>query len=296
MSNINPNQIRNLVIAGHGGSGKTILAESILFCSGATTRFGRIEDGTTVSDYNKDEISRQISINSSVLFTAWKDVKLNIVDTPGYTDFTGSVKSAMKVMDTALIIVNAAEGVEVGTEIVTGYVKEYGTAMVFVVNKIDYENSKFDSTVNQIKEYYGNEVVVAQFPVNEGLTFDSVIDLIKMKLLKFNRDIKSDYSEQEIPDNLKEKAQKLHQQLVEIVAEEDEELMNKFFDQGGTLSEEDLTKGLARGIRLKKVFPILCTSALHSIGISSLLDFVQIIVRHLSTWHLSSERSLILTT
>jgi elongation factor G len=275
LNNINSNQIRNLVIAGHGGSGKTILSESILFCSGATTRFGRIEDGTTVSDYNKDEISRQISINSSVLFTGWKDVKLNIVDTPGYTDFTGSVKSAMKVMDTALIVVNAAEGVEVGTEMVTGYAKEYGTAMVFVVNKVDYENSKFESTISQIKEYYGNEVVVAQFPVNEGLTFDSVIDLIKMKLLKFNRDTKSEYSEQDIPDNLKEKAQKLHQELVEIVAEEDEELMNKFFDQGGTLSEEDLTKGLARGIRLKKVFPILCTSALHSIGISSLLDFVR---------------------
>ncbi len=213
MSNINSNQIRNVVIAGHAGSGKTILSESILYCAGATTRFGRIEDGTTVSDYGKDEISRQISINSSILTTNWKDYKLNIIDSPGYTDFTGSVKASMRVMDTAIIVVNAAEGVEVGTEIAVNYAKGYGIEIVFVVNKTDYENSKFDNTVSQLKEYYGNHVALIQFPVNEGLNFDSVIDVIKMKMLKFKRDTKGEYTEEAIPSELAEKAQKLHQEL-----------------------------------------------------------------------------------
>ena len=261
MSNMNSNQIRNLVIAGHAGSGKTILTESILFCAGATTRFGRIEDGTTVSDYSKDEISRQISINSSIITTNWKDNKLNIIDCPGYTDFTGSVKAAMRIMDTALIVVNSVEGVEVSTEIAANYAKEYGIEMVFAVNKIDYENSAFDNTVAQLKEFYGSHVALIQFPVNEGLNFDTIIDVIKMKMLKFKRDTKGEYTEVEIPADLKEKAQKLHQELIELVAEEDEELMNKFFEEGGTLTEEELINGLTKGIKGKLIIPVLCTAA-----------------------------------
>jgi elongation factor G len=274
LGTINSNQIRNLVIAGHGGSGKTILSESILYCSGATTRFGRIEDGTTTSDYSKDEITRQISINSSVLYANYKNFKLNIIDTPGYTDFTGAVKSAMRVMDTALIVVNSVEGVEVGTEIAVNYTKEYGIEILFVVNKVDYENSKFDNTVSQLKEFYGNHAVVIQFPVNEGLTFDSIIDVVKMKMLKFKKDTKGEYTEEDIPDNLKEKAQQLHQELIEIVAEEDEVLMNKFFEEGGSLTVEELLEGLNKGIKEKLILPILCTASLHNIGTTTLLDFV----------------------
>ncbi len=271
---MNSNQIRNLAIAGHAGSGKTILSESILFCAGATTRFGRIEDGTTASDYSKDEISRQISINSSILTTHWKDYKLNIIDCPGYTDFTGSVKSAMRIADTAIIVVNSVEGVEVGTEISAGFAKEYGIEMIFAVNKIDYENSKFDNTVSQLKEFYGNHVALIQFPVNEGLNFDSVVDIIKMKVLKFKRDTKGEYSEEEIPAELKEKAQKLHQELVELVAEEDEELMNKFFEEGGNLTGEELIEGLSKAIKGKLIIPVLCTAANHNIGTSTLVDFI----------------------
>jgi elongation factor G len=274
LSNINPNQIRNIVIAGHGGSGKTILSESILYCTGATTRFGRIEEGTTISDYNKDEITRQISINSTVLSTNWKEYKLNIIDTPGYTDFTGAVKSAMRITDLALITVNAAEGVEVGTEIVTGYAREYGVPTLFVINKLDYENSKFDNAVSQLKEFYGNKTAVVQFPINEGLIFDSIIDVLKMKMLKFKRDTKSEFSEEDIPDNLKEKAQKLRQELIETVAEEDEELMNKFFDQGGNLTEEELLGGLCKAVLHKNIFPVLCSSAIHNIGTITLLEFI----------------------
>ena len=260
MGNITPEKIRNVVIAGHGGSGKTILAESILYTTGAINRLGKIEDGSTTSDYSKDEITRKISINSSILNTNWEDYKLNIIDTPGYTDFTGSVKSSMRIMDTALIVVNASEGVEVGTEIAVNYAKEYGIEICFVVNKLDYEKSDFDTALAQLRENYGSHVAELQFPVNQGFGFDSIIDVLKMKLVKFNTDGKGDYTEHDIPDALKEKANALHQELIEIVAEEDEELMSRFFEEGGTLTEEELIEGLSREIKAKKILPVLCTA------------------------------------
>jgi len=274
LGNISPEKIRNVVIAGHGGSGKTLLAESILYTTGAINRLGSIEDGSTTSDYSKDEISRKISINSSVLNTHWEDYKLNIIDTPGYTDFTGSVKSSMRIMDTALIVVNASEGVEVGTEIAVNYAKEYGIEICFVVNKLDYEKSDFDSTMAQLKENYGSHVAELQFPVNQGFGFDSIVDVLKMKLLKFNPDGKGDYTEHDIPDALKEKANALHQELIEIVAEEDEELMSRFFDEGGTLTEEELIEGLSREIKAKKILPVLCTAGLPGVGVKPITEFI----------------------
>lgn len=274
MGNISPEKIRNLVIAGHGGSGKTLLAESILYTTGAINRLGKIEDGSTTSDYSKDEISRKISINSSVLNTHWEDYKLNIIDTPGYTDFTGSVKSSMRIMDTALIVVNASEGVEVGTEIAAGYAKEYGIEVCFVVNKLDYEKADFDGTLAQLREFYGHHVAELQFPVNQGVGFDTIVDVLKMKMLKFTSDGKGDYTEHDIPADLMDKAKKLHQELIEVVAEEDEELMSKFFDEGGTLTEEELIEGLSREIKAKKILPVLCTAGSSSIGVKSLVEFI----------------------
>jgi len=274
LGNTTPEKIRNVVIAGHGGSGKTMLAESILYTTGAVNRLGKIEEGSTTSDYSKDEVSRKISINSSVLNTNWEDYKLNIIDTPGYTDFTGSVKSSMRIMDTALIVVNAAEGVEVGTEIAVNYAKEYGIEICFIVNKLDYEKSDFDSTLAQLRENYGGHVAELQFPVNQGFGFDSIIDVLKMKLLKFNTDGKGEYTEHDIPDALKEKANALHQELIEIVAEEDEEMMSRFFDEGGTLTEEELIEGLSREIKAKKILPVLCTAGMAGIGVKPLTEFI----------------------
>ncbi|MBZ0203940.1 MAG: elongation factor G [Ignavibacteria bacterium] len=274
MGNINPEKIRNVVIAGHGGSGKTILAESILFTTGATNRFGKIADGSTTSDYNKDEISRGISINSSVLSTAWEDYKLNIIDTPGYTDFTGSVKSAMRIMDTALIVVNAAEGVEVGTEIAVNYSKEYGIESCFIVNKLDSEKANFDNCLSQLREAYGSHVAEIQFPVNEGAGFDTIVDVLKMKLIKFALDGKGSYTEYDIPVDQIEKATQLHQELIEIVAEEDEEMMSRFFDEGGTLTEAELIEGLSREIKAKKILPVLCAAGETSVGTKPLIEFL----------------------
>lgn len=271
---ITSDKIRNVVIAGHGGSGKTLLAESILYTTGAINRLGKVEDGSTTSDYSKDEITRQISINSSVLNTTFDGYKLNIIDTPGYTDFTGSVKSSMRIMDTALITVNASEGVEVGTEIAVNYAKEYGIEVCFVVNKLDYEKADFDNTLAQLREFYGNHVAEIQFPVNQGPGFNSIVDLLKMKLLKFSSDGKGDFTEHDIPAELMDKAKKLHQELIEIVAEEDEELMSKFFDEGGTLTEEELIEGLSREIKAKKILPVLCTAGSSSIGVKPLVEFI----------------------
>lgn len=271
---VTSDKIRNVVIAGHGGSGKTMLAESILYTTGAVNRLGKIEDGSTTSDYSRDEVSRQISINSSVLNTNADGYKLNIIDTPGYTDFTGSVKSAMRIMDTALIVVNGSEGVEVGTEIAVGYSKEYEIEVCFIVNKLDYEKADFDGTLAQLREFYGNHVAEIQFPVNEGPGFDSIVDVLKMKLLKFSKDGKGDYTEQEIPSELMDKAKKLHQELIEVVAEEDEELMSKFFDEGGTLTEEELIEGLSREIKAKKILPVLCSAGSSSIGVKPIVEFI----------------------
>ncbi|MFI5211334.1 MAG: elongation factor G [Ignavibacteria bacterium] len=274
MGNITPEKIRNIVIAGHGGSGKTILSESILYTTGAVNRLGKIEDGSTASDYSKDEIARKISINSSVLNTNWEDYKLNFIDTPGYTDFTGAVKSAMRIMDTALIVVNASEGVEVGTEIAVGYAKEYGGEICFVVNRLDHEKANFENTLNQLRDFYGGHVAELQFPVNEGPYFDRIVDVLKMKMLKFATDGKGEYTEHEIPDGLLDKAKMLHQELIEIVAEEDEELMSRFFDEGGTLTEEELIEGLSREIKAKKILPVFCTAGALSIGTRSLIEFI----------------------
>jgi elongation factor G len=271
---ITSDKIRNVVIAGHGGAGKTMLSESILYSTGATTRFGKIEEGSTTSDYSKDENTRKISINSSVLYTNYDSYKLNIIDTPGYTDFTGAVKSAMRIMDTALIVVNASEGVEVGTEIAVSYAKQYGIEICFIVNKLDYEKANYEHTLSQLREFYGSHVAELQFPVNEGVGFDSIVDVLKMKMLKFTKDGKGAYTEHEIPADLMDKAKMLHQELIEIVAEEDEELMTKFFDEGGTLTEEELIEGLSREIKAKKILPVMCTAGSHGVGTLPLVEFI----------------------
>jgi elongation factor G len=266
-------KIRNLSFVGHGGSGKTTLTESILFGTGTTNRIGKVEDGSTVSDYHPDEVERRISINASLLHCEWQGCKLNMLDTPGYSDFTGEVISSLHVSDLACIAIKAVEGTEVGTEIVWGYTKTYGTPALFIVNKLDNENADFDRAVSTMKERFGHDVTLIQFPVNEGLPFDSIVDLLRMKMLKYERDGSGKYSELDIPADIKAKAESLHEELIEKIAETDEELMNKFFEQG-TLQENDLQSGLRLALKNRKIFPVLCCSATMRIGVNGVLDFV----------------------
>ncbi len=266
-------KIRNIAFIGHGGSGKTTLSEAMLFTSGASTRFGRVEEGSSISDYHPDEIERKISINASLLHCDWDGTKFNILDTPGYSDFTGEVISSLRVVDIAVVVLKAVEGTEVGTEIVWNYTKLYQTPTVIVVNKLDNENAEFDHAVASAKSRFGNDVTLIQFPANQGLTFDSVVDVLKMKLYKFNRDGSGKFTELDIPADLKEKAEALHEELIEKIAETDESLMNKFFEDG-TLHDADLLKGLKFALNTRKIFPVFCTSASMNIGLGSILSFL----------------------
>lgn len=271
--------IRNIAITGHGGCGKTTFTEGILYASGVINRFGKVEDGNTVSDYHKDEIEKMMSINSSLTNTKWKnskgeDIKINIIDTPGFMDFVGEVRAALYVADTAVIMVDAFKGIEVGTESSFMMTNEFENNVIFLINKLDTENANYKLTVENIKESFGSRVAVVQFPINEGAGFDSVVDVIRMKVLRFNNDGKGEYTEEDIPEALKEKANTYHQKLVECIAEEDEELLNKFFEEGANLTDEEIVYGLLKGMRERKLFPVFCMSASKNIGTRDILDFI----------------------
>lgn len=279
MEVIKSENIRNICITGHGGSGKTTFAEGVLFASGVVNRFGKVEEGNTVSDYHKDEVEKQLSINSSLMNTLWKgsdgsSKKLNIIDTPGFMDFVGEVKAGLRVTDTALILVDAFKGIEVGTESSFMMTNEYENNVIFLVNKLDTENADFDHTASLIQDSFGSRVAVVQFPVNQGTNFDAVVDVIRMKLLRFNNDGKGEYTEEDIPPALMDKAKEYHQKFVEVVAEEDEELLNKFFEEGANLTDEEIDFGLKKGMRERKLFPVFCISAEKNIGTRDVLDFI----------------------
>jgi len=265
--------IRNVAFVGHGGAGKTSFSEAALFSAGVTTRLGRTEEGNTVSDYHPDEIERKISINTSVTYCEWKNTKLNLLDTPGYTDFTGEVKCSLRVADTAVIFLKGVEGAEVGTEIVWDYTKELNNGVIFLVNKLDNENADFDNVVSGVRNRFTHDVAPIQFPVAKGVAFNSVIDLLRMKMLTFARDGKGKYTEAEIPADLKGKSDEMREQLVEQIAETDETLLNTFVEKG-SLSDDEIRDGLRRGMRTRKIFPLLCSAATALQGVTSLLDFI----------------------
>ena len=211
-------KIRNIALIGHGGSGKTTFSEALMFTAGATTRLGKVEDGSTVSDYHPDEIERKISINTSLLHCDWQGTKVNILDTPGYSDFTGEVLSALRVSDLAVLLVKAVEGVEVGTEIVWQYTRQNDLPTVIVINKLDNENAEFEKAVTSAKERFGHDVVVAQFPVTEGLAFDSYVDVLRMKQFKYERDGSGRFVEIDIQPDLTAARIDLGQVYLEVEA------------------------------------------------------------------------------
>lgn len=266
-------QIRNIGFGGHGGTGKTTLVEAMLLSLKEITRMGTIEQGSTISDYNEDEIKRQISLNASLCHGVWHDHKINFIDTPGYSDFYGEVVGSMRVMDTAFIVVSAASGVEVGTEVVWNEAGKHNVPRFVVINKLDRENIDFDNVYNGLTETFGHQVVLAQFPVETGPNFDSIIDLFRMKLLKFTKDGSGNFTEENIPDNLKDKAEEYHLKLIEAVAESDDTLMEKYFE-AGSLSEKEFHEGLKKAVIQNVVFPVFCSAATENIGVKRLLNVI----------------------
>ena len=266
----NSNEVKNVVLIGGAKAGKTTLAESMLFQGGLISRRGSIEDKNTVSDYRSIELDRQNSVSSTVLYTEFNGKKINIIDTPGFDDYVGEVVAALSVADTALMVVSAQNGVDVGTEIHWKNTKKQNTPVIFVVNHLDHENSSFDETVRQLKSQFGKSVVVCQYPVNEGIGFNVIIDVLQMKLLKFS-DGKKEILE--IPETQMEKAQEYQLALMESAAMNDEALMEIFFDKG-MLTEDEMVKGFLIGLTNRGLFPVLCVDAKHNYGVNRLMQFI----------------------
>ncbi|MGE5410105.1 MAG: elongation factor G [Clostridiales bacterium] len=272
MKEYGSDSIRNIAFIGHGGSGKTSLSELILFTGGEINRIGKIEEGNTTSDYNANEIERQISISATPLHIEWQNTKINILDTPGYSDFIGQVKSSLYVVDTAVSVLKSAEGVEVGSESTWGFVNEYKLPAAIIINKVDNEHSKFDETVEQAKEKLSSDIAVVCFPATEGPAFDTIVDIIKMKAYTYGQAASKKVTEGEIPGDLKAKAESLREALIEKVAESDEDLLNTFFENG-TLTDEELEKGLKLAVLKRGLVPVFAASSLKGAGANNFLDF-----------------------
>ncbi|MEN0004410.1 MAG: elongation factor G [Bacteroidota bacterium] len=264
--------IRNVVLLGHSGSGKTTLAETMLFEAGELKRIGTIAEGNTASDYTNIEQERGNSIFSTLLHANWKDSKINILDTPGLDDFVGEIIGAMKVADTAVMVLNAKSGVEVGTELQWEYIERFKTPAMFVINHLDHEKADYENALSEAQKYFGNKVIPVQYPLNQGDGFNTIVDALRMTLYVFPPD-GSKPEKQPIPDSEMERAQEMHQALVEAAAENDEELMERFFDEG-TLTEEELAAGLRIGIAEQGVYPVFCCAAGHNMGSGRVMGFI----------------------
>ena len=263
--------IKNIALVGAHSSGKTTLAETMLFEAGLLNRRGKVEDKNTVSDYHQIEQERETSIFATPLHTEWRNYKINIIDTPGLDDFIGEIASTMRVADSLVTVINAQHGVEVGTEIIWEYINRFSRPTLFVINQIDHPKANFDQSFQSIIDLVGNNAVKVQYPiVIDG--HQCIVDVLKMKVYKFG----SEGGKPEklaIPDDQKELADHLHNELVEKAAENDEELMELYFDKG-TLNEDEMRLGIQKGMLHHELFPVFCISALHDMGSGRLMGFI----------------------
>ncbi len=272
MKTYSTDHLRNIVLLGNTGSGKTTLAEAMLFNGGNIERRGTVEGRNTVSDYKPIEHENRNSIFSTVLYTEFGNKKINIIDAPGLDDFSGGVVSSMYAADTAMLLINVQNGVEVGTEIHFRHADRFNKPLILAVNGLDHEKANFEKSVEMLVERFGSNVALAQFPVDEGVTFSTIIDIISMKMLRYGKDGGKAVVE-EIPAEHRERADELHAALIEKVAESDEELMELFF-ANDTLTEEEISRGLRAGLLHRGIFPVFCLSAKNNTGVDRLLEFV----------------------
>ena len=268
MKQYRPEDIRNVVLLSHSGAGKTSLSEAILFTAEVITRLGKVDAGSTTSDYDPDEIKRKISINLTLLPFEWQDTKINLIDTPGYSDFAGEVKAAVRVSEGAIIVVSAAAGIEVGTEQAWAYSEEAKLVRLIFINKMDRENANFYKTVDELQSRFGSKCLPLQLPIGSHNDFQGIVDLMAMKCY-----IGSKAEEAEIPSSLQEQANAFREKMVETVAEVDDVLIEKYLG-GEELSLEELVTGLKQAVASGKILPILTGSALQNVGIARLLDAV----------------------
>lgn len=269
MKSYTANEVRDIVILGHSGCGKTTLAEAALFCSGAITRMGKVSDGNTVSDYDPEEIRRKVSVSTSILPVEWKDTKINFLDTPGYFDFVGEVKLAMSVADTALIVVSAKSGLEVGTEKAWEYAEEMNVPKMIFINQMDDESADFEKTINELRDKYGKVVAPLQVPFrdkNGVLGFINVIKRDARMLDASGKLVKCD-----IPEDKSDEVEELRAWVVEVAAESDDELLEKYFNEE-ELTLEEIYVGLKKGIRNNSIVPVIFGSATKGYGVRLLMS------------------------
>jgi len=262
--------IRNVALVGHSGSGKTQLVSTLLFDAGAVNRLGRVDEGTTVTDYDDEEIARKHTLSAALAYAEWNKHKINFIDTPGMANFLSDARAALRVADAALVVVDAVAGVEVSTEKIWEVATELGVPRLVALNRLDRERASLDRSLESLHAVFGRTVVPVQLPIGEEKNFKGVVDLVTMKAWTF-ADGKA--SEGAIPGDLQSAADTARESLIEMVAEADDALMEKFFD-AGTLTQEELIEGLKRGVAAARIFPLFCVSAAANIGAQPILDAI----------------------
>jgi len=268
-----PHNIRNFALVGHQGCGKTLLAESMLACAKVIQTKGSIEAGNTVSDYHPSEKERNMSIHASLLHCLWQDVKLNIIDTPGYFDFISEGLGALRVGDFAMVVIDAHKGPELATDQVWQYASQYQIPKFIVVNGLDKENTDFDQILADLKEHFGDKVFPMTVPINPGMGFNRVLDVMRSEEVDYIPGKAGEYTETEATGEWKDRVRELHSQLIEYVAEADDSLLEHFFDVGN-LTEDELRSGVHKAIQKEVFIPVFVTSATTDVGVPRLLDLI----------------------
>ncbi len=265
--------IRNVAIVGHGHAGKTTLLSAMLYTAGATPRLGRVDDGSATTDYDEEEIARKMSIAASAAYVEWGKTKINVIDTPGFNMFVHEAKMVLPVVDAAIVVVDGVAGVEVVTQRVWNDCEEYKTPRLIVVNRMDRDRANAERVLESLVSAFGRNVIPIELPIGSEKSLTGVVDLVRMKAYTYELGGNGKGKETEIPANMRAQVQESHEQLVELVAEGDDKLMEKFFE-AGTLGEEDLIPALHNAIREDKLFPVVFASGLGNIGADRVMDFI----------------------
>src|SRR5262247_2375988 len=273
MATSSAGELRNFAIVGHASSGKTTLAEAMLACAGVIGRMGNIAQGTTVSDYHVSEKQHQISTQTSLLHCTWAGKKLNILDTPGYLDFISEALAAVRVADFALVVVHAQHGIGVGTEWVWNCATDCGIPKLIVTNAVDKQNAHFEEVLADARAHYGSKVFPLNVPINPGPNFNQVLDVLRSEVVTYETDGNGKFREEPATGEWKERAEQLHRELIEFIAESDDTLLNKFFEQG-SLSEEEFRAGIHAAVQGQMFIPLFCTSAETNVGVTRVMEFI----------------------
>ncbi len=265
--------LRNVALVGHSGAGKTQLVSTLLFDAGAVTRFGQVDDGTSVTDYDDEEIARKHTLSASLAYAEWNKTKINFIDTPGMANFLSDARAALRVVDAAVVIVDAVSGAQVSTEKVWAIADELSLPRLVVLNRLDRERASMDRALESLRGVFGRTVIPIQLPIGEEKSFRGIVDIVAMKAITYPAGGSGKPSEGAIPGDLEGAAQSARDALIEMVAEADDALMEKFFESG-TLTQEELVDGLRRATAAARVFPVLCASATANVGMQPLLDSI----------------------